>query len=995
MGVEPAAIRQTPRHIPVLDWCLQAFSLLTPDVHFVGGYLIEAVKQRYPHLQFSYNPEWSSTGATASLLCAPLTAGRMHYVCYGDIVFEATTVTELAATDGDIVMVVDGAYWDRAKSFRHRDAAQLEKVINIGRRVEAVGRAVSTDRATSLFVGLVRLSPRAVDVVRDLRHSAGRDHLQWTFSTLLGHLQTLGLTTQALDIGARWATFDRPQDVARFVVGGKADTLKRLQPLVKRAHILDQVVISDSDWLRDRTTELDRVARTFPNQPIIVRSSSRSEDGWTASNAGRFLSVQNVASGDPVELARAISSVVASFGADKESNVLIQPMLSGILAAGVALTRTLRHGGPYYVVNYDDVTAKIDSVTSGTGRSLKKLVCYRGRATQSLIPSPLENLLPALRELEELVGFDSIDVEFAVDRSRKIWILQLRPIIGDYSKWKSSDTQTESLLTGLEKALAERAPPPFQLGSSPAYGVMPDWNPAEMIGTRPRRLALSLYQYLLTNNVWAKQRAELGYRDVRPYALIKSFAGQPYVDVRASFNSFVPAGLSEPLAEKLINYYVSELRSKPFLHDKIEFEVAFTCLTFGFNRKTGRLRRAGFEQGEIDQLTTALRGINRKAAATAPEHLRSIAALARTRAQLAGISDPITRCFALLESCRELGTLPFAHLARQAFIATTLLRGLVDENILTADDFRTFQRSVRTVAVEFTEDAADANAGKLPIETMIARYGHLRPGTYEITSPSYKENRQYLLTGDIGAKRQTPKPTFTWPIGARKRTVDLLQEVGLDHDIGAFEDFLRAALEGRERAKFEFSWNVSLAIDAIAAFAERNGLTREDMSHVSIDALNEIRKELAPSDPAWIARRAQEGREAYSATQAIELPPLIFSSDDLYCFLQGEDQPNFIGSGRAYGEAVELSAVHLKSPPDLAGRIAIIQSADPGYDWLFLHNIAAFITVYGGANSHMAIRAAEFGLPAAIGVGSVTYERIKLANHLMIDCDTRQLIVID
>ena len=38
------------------------------------------------------------------------------------------------------------------------------------------------------------------------------------------------------------------------------------------------------------------------------------------------------------------------------------------------------------------------------------------------------------------------------------------------------------------------------------------------------------------------------------------------------------------------------------------------------------------------------------------------------------------------------------------------------------------------------------------------------------------------------------------------------------------------------------------------------------------------------------------------------------------------------------------------------------------------------VTLYGGANSHMAIRAAEFGLPAAIGIGEQRYRELVRAN---------------
>ena len=79
---------------------------------------------------------------------------------------------------------------------------------------------------------------------------------------------------------------------------------------------------------------------------------------------------------------------------------------------------------------------------------------------------------------------------------------------------------------------------------------------------------------------------------------------------------------------------------------------------------------------------------------------------------------------------------------------------------------------------------------------------------------------------------------------------------------------------------------------------------------------------------------------------------------------------------------------------DLAGKIALIPRADPGYDWLFGRNIAGLITMYGGANSHMAIRAAEFGMPAAIGVGEILYQKLAAASVIELNPGGRQLRVV-
>ena len=62
------------------------------------------------------------------------------------------------------------------------------------------------------------------------------------------------------------------------------------------------------------------------------------------------------------------------------------------------------------------------------------------------------------------------------------------------------------------------------------------------------------------------------------------------------------------------------------------------------------------------------------------------------------------------------------------------------------------------------------------------------------------------------------------------------------------------------------------------------------------------------------------------------------------------------------------------------GRIVLIPNADPGYDWLLARPIAGLVTMYGGANSHMAVRAAELSLPAAIGVGELLYGDLELAS---------------
>ena len=79
---------------------------------------------------------------------------------------------------------------------------------------------------------------------------------------------------------------------------------------------------------------------------------------------------------------------------------------------------------------------------------------------------------------------------------------------------------------------------------------------------------------------------------------------------------------------------------------------------------------------------------------------------------------------------------------------------------------------------------------------------------------------------------------------------------------------------------------------------------------------------------------------------------------------------------------------------NLKGAIVCIPNADPGFDWLFSHQIAGLITAWGGLNSHMAIRAGEIGLPAVIGAGEVLYQQWSGAQKLNLDCAGRRVNIL-
>ena len=92
---------------------------------------------------------------------------------------------------------------------------------------------------------------------------------------------------------------------------------------------------------------------------------------------------------------------------------------------------------------------------------------------------------------------------------------------------------------------------------------MPDWNPAEIIGNSPRPLASSLYRELITEYAWCESRFQMGYRKFQHRDLMVTLANKPYVDVRSSFNSFLPGGVSDNVGAKLIDAWLDRLDAHP------------------------------------------------------------------------------------------------------------------------------------------------------------------------------------------------------------------------------------------------------------------------------------------------------------------------------------------------------------------------------------------------------------------------------------------------
>lgn len=779
----------------------------------------------------------------------------------------------------------------------------------------------------------------------------------------------------------------QPPDIEERLFGSKAATLAGLSSRLKTARVLPLHRVSVAEYRRNARAAIAAMMREpWAMAPLAVRSSAYGEDGAQASQAGCYESVLNVLG--PAALAVAVETVAASYGGEHAGDeVLVQPMLERVAANGVAFSVDPNTASPYAVVSIAN-SADTRVVTGGQSHELETVLV--SRHAPSIDDPRVARVVALLHEVETLTGVSAVDIEFAFDQSGSLFLFQARPLIVNKAP-SLSDNEHKAALTRIASQIeAKCRPNAFLRGSRSLFGIMPDWNPAEMIGVRPRPLALSLYRELITDEIWAYQRHNYGYRNLRGFPLLHDFSGIPFIDVRVSFNSFIPADIPGALADKLANYYLDALASHPALHDKVEFEIIFSCYTLDLPERLAVLAGAGFTPDEIAALCASLRRltngiINNRDGLWQTDTAKLDTLNDRHCVIRDEITDPIARIHWLMEDGKRYGTLPFAGLARAAFIAVQTLRSLVAIGALSDQDYHGFLGSLETVSSQMSRDFAD-----LSRDAFLARYGHLRPGTYDICSPRYdaEPGLYFDWSNGAAAQREGTHAPFALTLRQMNDINVLLEKHGLEHDVVGLFNFLKAAIEGREKAKFLFTRNLSDVLECLAGLGQAYGLTREDLSYADIGSV--LALYAASEDPqAALTRAIDEGRKRHAVTRAISLPALISSPDDAWYVRSQAVEPNFITQ-----QAVRSHVVDHAQRSKLKGAIVTIPSADPGFDWLFSHGIGGLITAYGGVNSHMAIRAGELRIPAVIGAGEALFDRWSRAHTLHVDCANKRVEII-
>ncbi len=895
---------------------------------------------------------------------------------YSDIIFRESLFKKILNSKSDLTIACDINYKER---FKHRDVVDQKRVEKIildkKKRNRCVyNKNIKTKHAELL--GLIKIKKNKISELKKYLDIVNKKNNKLKLADILSHFQKLKFNTSIVDSRGDWSELYDLNDISNFILGSKSETLNRLRGVIKRGKILDQVKFNVFEWKKDKKNIIKKIFQKFAKKTLIVRSSAIDEDRLNFSNAGKYSSILNVKGIN--KLIKAVNKVIKSYGFNNKKNeIFVQPHLKNSKFVGVVTTQSKSSGSPWYVINYVK-TDNTEIVTKGDSNQTKTIFLRRDIELKEIEEIFLQKLLLSIKELEILLCNENLDIEFAIDKKYKIFIFQVRPLVVRVDNKKNQKILLKNYNYNQNKYLNYKSGSKLYNSGQKIFGVMPDWNPAEIIGFKPDNLSLSLYQKLITKKVWAKQRYEFGYKKIYKPKLIECFCGTPYVSVNKSIESFLPRDLPNVISRKIINISLKKLVENPSKHDKIEFEILPNCLDFDFFKWKSFYLKKDLTKFEIDLLERNLKQINKNAQKI--YHFYSKKFNHFKEIKISKTKNNIDRINFLINLCTNKLTLMFAHFARCAFVSVIIVNSALRNKKITKKNYDNFFNSVRTISQEYQNDVNLYKNKKLSKIKFIKKYGHLRPGTYDITSKRYDENLD-LLSNIPKTKTINKKNFFSKDIVFNKKFFLALKKIGFDGGKKNTLDFLYGSIEKRESSKFLFTKYLSEILKLISFELNKKKFNDDDISMLKLEDIMLFFS--SKINISTLNHKIKKNKILHNINLACDMPNLISSIKQFKKFELLLDEPNFVGDTNINSEIVHISK--FENTEKLTNKIAVINSADPGYDWIFSHKISGLITKFGGVNSHMAIRCAELNLPAAIGVGEKTFENLKYSNKVFID----------
>ncbi len=337
-----------------------------------------------------------------------------------------------------------------------------------------------------------------------------------------------------------------------------------------------------------------------------------------------------------------------------------------------------------------------------------------------------------------------------------------------------------------------------------------------------------------------------------------------------------------------------------------------------------------------------------------------------------------------LNKIRVNGIIPFAKYARNAFIAKKILSSFENKKYISSVKTIKILNSLNTITSQYLSLSKTKNKNlksKLAFENL---FYHLRPGTYDITVKraisSIKKRKINNIQSILSFKNSSNILLSAVEI---KRINSFLKKNNFNFDAIKLYNYIVLSLKLRENSKFIFTRALSDYLQILEKLGKKSLVNVEKLCNFEVkDFLDNLDNK--KRDAKYIKLKNER-----DLNTSCKLPYLITNSSDFFVASILISKPNFVTENKVIGKIF-----HLKKEQNtnlIKDKIVLIENADPGFDWIFNYKIKGLITKYGGVNSHMSIRCHELNIPAAIGVGEESFDKIILRDRMILNCKEKSI----
>ncbi|MEU4311140.1 PEP/pyruvate-binding domain-containing protein [Nocardia sp. NPDC024068] len=774
------------------------------------------------------------------------------------------------------------------------------------------------------------------------------------------------------------------EDVTDDRYGGKAAGLAQLRRLGLAVPV--GFVIADASGPGVAEAAAERFAQMTATgaTPVAVRSSAVGEDGDDQSFAGQYDTVLGVESADAFTAAvRACAASVHSRRASSYSgqhnatmHVVVQQMVDA-RAAGVVFTADPATGRRDLMV-IDAVNGLGEALVDGTASPDHIVLDSQGTPAVHevgevpvLSPEEITDIRSAAQRAARHWG-RPMDLEWAIDRSGKLWWLQARPITtlpGDLNEMDSPLAGADHVYTRCN--IGEMMPGAFCPLTASVSGYAIDY-------------AMQMTQVVA--------RAQAGYE--KPWLQVGYFYGHMFLNLTegTALSSGLLGNSLEQFSMSICGRVVDELQAqppKPFTRRLVN-TVRLTTHALSAGPAIRRLgdRIAEFRIPAGDDPRIVLRQLESGVEQYCDVTLTHVRSSSRAAVAANILESVLVRQAVRDGRSEEDGRAEAARLmAGAAEVESALMLEELQSVVRTiaGDEAATGEFLGREPDHAVSELRVADNAGGGALRRFLSRHGHRGYRELCMRDPSWAEDPEGLGTMMQVMLRAAVDPADRGPVHAH---VEAPRSVAVG--------FLARLAQGGARGREETKSKMALMAHALKLGYRHLGEVLAgsgrlpDADLVFFFDRGELHRVVGTEDITGLVQGARKRREALAFQDSLEFDdvsvgrpaPLIARTQHVITDDQIPGRP----AGRGTVEGVVRVAKSIVEARDVQrGEILVAPVTDVGWTPYFTV-IAALVTDIGSSVSHGAVVAREYGLPCVVNT-LVATRVLRTGDRVRVDGD--------